>query len=56
MTEKELRELKEKVLNISKPGEIEKILDHKTTYERLKDTALRKPDYPALLYFGNVIT
>ena len=56
MTEKELRELKEKVINITEPGEIEKILKHKTMYERIKDTANRKPDYPALLYFGNVIT
>ena len=56
MTEKELRELKEKVVKLNKAGEIEKILEHKTMYERLKETAERKPDFPALLYFGNVIT
>lgn len=56
MTEKELRELKEKVVKISKPGEIEKILEHKTMYERIKDTAMRKPDAVALMYFGNNIT
>lgn len=56
MTEKELRELKEKVMKITKPGEIELMLEHKTLYERLKDTVLRKPDAPALLYFGNTIT
>jgi len=56
MTEKELRQLKEKVLKLNKPGEIEEILEHKTMYERLKDTAMRKPDYPAILYFGNTIT
>ena len=56
MTEKELRELKEKTEKINKAGEIEKILEHKTMYGRLKDTAMRKPDFPALLYFGNVIT
>ena len=33
MTEKELRELKEKVVKINTPGEIEKILEHKTMYE-----------------------
>ena len=56
MTEKELRELKEKVLRIEKPGEIESLLEHKTMYERIKDTAMEKPDYPALLYMGNTIT
>lgn len=56
MIEKELRELKEKVMKVTKPGEIEGLLEHKTMYERIKDTAMRKPDYPALLYMGNVIT
>ena len=56
MTEKELRELKEKVVKINTPGEIEKILEHKTMYERFRDTALRKPDSVALMYFGNNIT
>ena len=56
MTEKELRELKEKVIKITKPGEIESLLEHKTMYERIKDTAMEKPDYPALLYMGNTIT
>lgn len=56
MTEKELRELKEKVMKITKPGEIESLLEHKTMYERIKDTALMKPDAPALLYMGNIIT
>jgi len=56
MTEKELKELKEKTLKITQPGELEKILEHKTMYERLKDTALRKPDSKALLYMGNTIT
>ena len=56
MTEKELRKLKEEVLKLNNPLDIEKILEHKTMYERLRDTAMRKPDYPAILYFGNVIT
>ena len=56
MTEKELRELKEKVIKITKAGEIAKVLEHKTMYERIKDTAMRKPDAPALLYMGNTIT
>ena len=56
MTENELRELKEKVLTITKPGEIEQLLEHKTMYQRIKDTAMRKPDSPALLYMGNTIT
>lgn len=56
MTEKELRELKEKVTKITKAGEIENVLEHKTMYERLRDTAARKPDSPAILYMGNTIT
>jgi len=56
ITEKYLKELKEKVKKITKPGEIEDVLEHKTMYERIKETALRKPDSPALLYFGNKIT
>ena len=56
MTEQYLRELKAKVDKVTRPGEIEEILDHKTMYERLKETALRKPDYPAILYMGNTIT
>lgn len=56
MTEQELLKLKERVIKITKPGEIEQILEHKTLYGRLKDTALRKPDAPAILYFGNKIT
>lgn len=49
-------ELKEKVLKLEKAGEIEKILNHKTLYQRLKDVALENPDAPAILYFGNKIT
>lgn len=56
MTEEKLRELKEKVMKISNPGEIEGLLEYKTMYERLRDTALRKMDAPALLYMGNTIT
>ena len=56
MTEQELRELKEKVLKIKNPGEIESLLEHKTMYERFRDTAMRKPDSVALMYFGNNIT
>ena len=43
-------------MKVDKPGEIEEILEHKTMYERIKDTALRKPDAPAFLYMGNTIT
>ena len=56
MTENELRKLKEKVLGLKNAGEIEGILEHKTMYQRIKDTALSKPDAPALLYMGNTIT
>lgn len=56
MTEEYLRSLKEKVDKVTKAGEIENILDHKTMYQRLKETALRKPDSKALLYMGNTIT
>lgn len=48
--------LKEEVLKIKNAGEIERILEHKTLYQRFKDVALEKPDAPALLYFGNKIT
>ena len=56
MTEKYLRQLKDKVMKISQPGEIEGLLEHKTMYQRIKETALSKPDAPALLYMGNTIT
>lgn len=56
MTKEELIELREKVLNIKNPGDIEKILNHKTMYERFEDMAKIKPDAPAILYFGNIIT
>lgn len=48
--------LKERVEQIKEPGEIEKILEHKTMYDRFRDTALRKPDAPAIKYFGRVYT
>ena len=56
LTKEELIKLREQVLQIKTPGEIEKILEHKTLYQRLKDVAKRKPDSKAILYFGNVIT
>lgn len=56
LTKEYLIKLREKVLQIDKAGEIEKILEHKTLYQRFKDTALRKPDSIALMYFGNKIT
>lgn len=49
-------ELKKQVLKLEKAGEIEKVLNHKTLYQRLRDVALDKPDAPAILYFGNKIT
>lgn len=48
--------LKERILQIKEAGEVEKILEHKTMYERFKDVALTKPDAPAIMYFGRVYT
>ena len=56
MTKDELIELKEKVLKLEEAGEIEKIFNCKTMYQRFKEVAQRKPDEKAILYFGNVIT
>ena len=56
LTKEYLTELKKKVLNVKEPGEIEKILEHKTLYERFVDVAERKPDSIAIYYFGNKIT
>ena len=56
MTEHELKEIKKRVLELENPLDIEKILEHKTMYQRVKDTANSKPDSPAILYMGNVIT
>lgn len=48
--------LKERVMQIKNAGEMEKILEHKTMYERFKDVALSKPDAKAILYFGREYT
>lgn len=56
LTKENLIKLREKVLQFKNAGEVEKILEHKTLYQRFKDTALRKPDSIALMYFGNKIT
>ena len=49
-------DLKERVMQIKNAGEMEKILEHKTMYERFKDAALSKPDAKAILYFGREYT
>lgn len=56
MNKEYLENLKEKVLKLKKTGEIEKILEHKTLYQRIKETCEEKPDFPAIKYFGNTIT
>lgn len=56
LTKDELIKLREKVIKIKQPGDIEKVLDYKTLYQRFKDVALSKPDAVALLYFGNALT
>lgn len=56
LTKEELINLREKVLKIDKPGEIEKILEYETLYNRFKSIAEKKPDSVAILYFGNAIT
>ncbi len=56
MTQEYLRELREKVLKINKPGEIEKVLEYKTMYQRFKEVALEKEDAPVLYYMGRVFT
>lgn len=56
LTVENLIKLREQVLKLERPGEIEKLFNSKTLYQRFKETALRKLDAPAILYFGNIIT
>ena len=48
--------LREEVLRLKKPGDIEKLLKYKTPYERFRETALSRYNRYALHYFGNNIT
>lgn len=48
--------LKERVMQIKNAGEMESILEHKTMYDRLKDTAMSKPDGIAIKYLGREYT
>lgn len=48
--------LKERVMQIKNAGEMEEILEHKTMYERFKDTAMSKPDGIAIKYLGREYT
>ena len=56
LSKEELIRLKERVLQIKKPGEVEKIFEYETLYNRIKTIADKKPDSVALLYFGSAIT
>ncbi len=56
LTKDELVKLREKVMMIKQAGEIEKLLDHKTAYQRFKEVATKKPDAIAIKYFGSDIT
>lgn len=56
MTQEYLLKLKEKVLGIKKAGEIEKILEYKTMYQRFEEIANEKPDEAAIYYLGRVFT
>ena len=56
MKPESIKLLKEKVLKITEPGEIEKIIEYKTAYSHFKETALDMGEAPALNYFGNIIT
>ena len=56
MKPESIKALKEKVLNITEPGEIEKLIEYKTAYSHFKETALDMDNAPALNYFGNIIT
>lgn len=56
LTKEELIDLRNKVEKIKVAGELEKILEYKTMYERLKEVSIRKPDSIAISYFGNKIT
>lgn len=56
MKPERIKALKRKVLTITEPGEIEKIIEYKTAYSHFKETALEMGNAPALNYFGNVIT
>ncbi len=52
----EFKKLRDKVLKLKKPGEIEKIIEYKTAYAHFSETAYDMGDAPALNYFGNIIT
>lgn len=56
MKPEQIKALKEKVLKITEPGEIEKHFEIETPYNRFKSTANEFPNNNALLYFGNSIT
>lgn len=56
MKSQEIKQLKEKVLKITEPGEIEKIIKYKTAYAHFRETALDMGNAPALNYFGNSIS
>ena len=56
MTTEEIKELKQKIKDISKPGEIEKHFKLETPYKRLEKTVGEYTDNTALMYFGNKLT
>ncbi|MCH5316827.1 MAG: acyl--CoA ligase [Eubacterium sp.] len=56
MRPEQIKALKEKVLKITQPGEIEKHFEIETPYNRFKSTANEFPNNNALLYFGNSFT
>lgn len=56
MKTEEIKQLKEKVLSISEPGQIEEVISHKTAYAHFRETALNMENAIALNYFGNLIS
>lgn len=56
MKKEDLIKLKEEVLKLDKPGQIERVLRYKTMYERFYEIAQDKPDSPAIYYLGSVFT
>ncbi len=52
----DFKKLKDEVLKIKKAGEIEKVLEHDTMYNRFRETALERPNQVAILYMNRKIT
>ena len=52
----DFKKLRDEVSKITKAGEIEKLLPHDTLYNRLRETALERPNQPAIMYMNRKIS